>query len=623
MNHAYFLSRMEQGFIQKLESERIYAPWIQQGKQLVYIWNHNEIMKSIYAQLSGRERRLLLLLITHIGCEPFDWPKLEKHTQSLISGAEARVGLMLLVKKGLLFALRKSWGEQLYVMAHDGLAMWQQIVWSQEYEKLFWNGETQAVNEKGTVPAAEQERRQREIVLTNQGGTGLAHIIFQSLVYMSQNEMKLTKSGALTKRALHKWKEGLPLNDDTFQACGIKYAYMDVYSESIAVVLDFMIRLEIVLEKSEELVLQVEEIRHWLTLSEAEQNKRLYQLWKQLMFPAESWLQHIALLLERQPNEVWISTDDMLRWLRNCEVISENSFLHAEKLVEKLEAEWIHPLLAFGWLEKGRYSSQEQAHFYRWSQHPLASVAINDDSEGYLYIQPDFEVLVPPDVGFAVRWELSAMADHRHTDSMSLYQITKKSLQRGIETGRRIEQILAFLKQHSVDGIPEHVQFTIEQWAREFGYKAEMFDKQRDKSIIMETTGVVVSEMKEEQQMAIRKGFLDSRHLFIHLEMERQLPALEELYPELRAVPTAWLKDYRTYHLSTRREIIEKAMEWKTTLQIRGNGIDRVILPRKLHEVDETLQIIGVEEPYGNEINLFFGDCEEMRIIVPGLYEKY
>ncbi|MEK3722074.1 helicase-associated domain-containing protein [Paenibacillus sp. FSL H8-0034] len=616
MNHAYFLGRMEPGFIKKLETERIYAPWIQQGYPLVTIWSDIEIMKSIYGQLSERECRLLQLLVTHVGCEPFDWPKLERITHSLMSGAEARVGLLLLVEKGFLYALRKSWGEQLYVMAHDGLAMWQQILWNPDQERLFENGD------EHHAPVRKEQMKDKDIELTDQGGTGLVHNIFQSMVYMNQNEMRLTKSGTLSKRTLHKWKELLPLNDDTFKACGIKYAYMNVYSESIAVILDFMIRLQIVRQQAEELVLQAEEIRRWLRTSEAEQNKRLYLLWKELMFPAESWLQHAVLWLERLPNEDWISGDDILRWLKDCEVIPLNSVLHDEMLVEQLEAGWLNPLLAFGWLEKG-VSRQEQAHCYRWSQHPLAPVVSKDESEPYLYIQPDFEVLVPPNVGFAVRWELTAMADHRYTDSMSLYHITKKSLQRGIQTGRRVEHILAFLERYSADGIPEHVQFTIDQWAGELGFKEDVFDVDKETTIIMDISELTTPELESYPQLTHRTGFLDSRHSYIQLEMELQMPSLAELYPELRAVPTAWMKEYRTYHTSTRREITLKAMEWKTSLQIRGNGIDRVIIPRTLQEIDASWKITGFEVPHGNEINLFFSDCEEMRIIVPGVYEKY
>ncbi|WP_240417461.1 helicase-associated domain-containing protein [Paenibacillus periandrae] len=609
MNHAYFLGRMEPGFIKKLETERIYAPWIQQGYQLVTIWNDIEIMKSIYGHLSERERRLLQLLVIHVGCVPFEWPKLERLTHSLMSGAEARVGLLLLVEKGFLYVLRKSWGEQLYVMAHDGLAMWQQILWPQG------EGRYTAMNR--------EPLKYTDIELTDQGRTGLVHNIFQSMVYISQNDMKLTRSGALPKRTLLKWKKVLFLDDDAFKACGIQYAYMNVYSESIAVVLDFMIRLQIVRYQDEELVLQVEESRRWLCLSEAEQNERLYLLWKELMFPTETWLQHAVLVLEHLPNEEWISGDHILSWLRDCEVIPATSLLHDEMLVEQLEVLWLNPLLAFGWLEKGISMSQEETYCYRWSQHPLAEAVKKEDTARYLYIQPDFEVLVPPDVGFAVRWELAAVADHLYTDSMSLYHITKKSLQRGIQTGRRVEYILAFLEQHAVDGIPEHVQFTIDQWSAELGFKAGVFDIDKDSTIVMDTSESDMPKVEACQQLAHRKGLLDSRHSFIQLEMERQLPSLSELYSELRTVPAAWMKEYRSYHSSTRREITLKAMEWKTELQIRGNGIDRVIIPRMLQEIDGNWGVSGYDALHGKEISLLISDCDEMRIIVPGIYEKY
>lgn len=63
------------------------------------------------------------------------------------------------------------------------------------------------------------------------------------------------------------------------------------------------------------------------------------------------------------------------------------------------------------------------------------------------------------------------------------------------------------------------------------------------------------------------KGLIYSRHSTQYFEMERRLPELYELYPDLNSIPPMWLKDYRSYHPSTRKEMVEKAIEWKTMLQ--------------------------------------------------------
>jgi hypothetical protein len=707
MNHSYYLGRMQQGLKEKIEAESVYAGWIKQGLTLEHIWRDAAMMKVVYDQLSARERQVLLLLVTSIGCEPFDWVKLERLASASMSGAEAKVGFLLLLKKGLLHTFRKSWGEHLYVMAHDAMALWQQIVWAHEDRELL-------------IVSREDEASQ-SIEQSDASGVGLAHALFQSMVYISDNELKLTKNGTLHKRQLQKWAELLPLHEEWLRGCGIQYAYADVYPVSVAVVWDVLARLEVLEQGPEAIVLQEEGAKRWLLLSEAEQNKQLYAMWKQVVFPAESWLQHMVLLLERQPEAVWLKADGILQWLRKHGMAVEAPMMDDEQRLRQMEERWLLPLLAFGWIEKGQGSADEgSALLYRWRKHPLADVRLEDlaapaapeaaeameTSEaagGCLYVQPDFEVLVPPDAAFAVRWELSAIADHLHSDSMSVYIISKESLQRGLENGRRIDQIIAFLEQHAIYGIPENVKMTLAQWAKPFGkvrlvqalllrcedievakavnklpgvadcllepigQQAWLIQAERlesltallDKAgwmtgnlVIMdgsESSGKLLhrpimieaellaereterwpqSQLQSQLQLQTRlqqkagNGFIYSRQPFVHFEMELLLPAVEELYPNLKEVPTAWMKEYRLYHPTTRKEIVEKAIEWKTLLQIRIDGADHVLVPAKLQETRGTWSVTGLEEQQRKEICLFPGDWQEMRIILPGIYEK-
>jgi hypothetical protein len=513
------------------------------------------------------------------------------------------------------------------------------------------------------------------------------------MVYISQNELKLGKNGTLHKRQLQKWTQMLPIRDEWLRATGITYAYSNEYPASLAIVLDVMSRLQIVEIGSEQLSLNNEAAKHWLLMSEALQNKCIYELWKQVVFPAECWLQHAILLLERQPEKAWVSTESIMEWLRKHGMISKESKADDEARVEQLEGKWLLPLLAFGWLEKGTSSTERIGSLsqYRWRKHPLiaASVSVMTVGEGCFYVQPDFEVLVPPGTPSAIRWELSALADHRYTDCMSLYIISKPSLTKGMESGRGIDHMLKFLERHAIYGVPDNVKLTLEQWAKPYGkvriervlllrcedktvatsigklpgtaeclleavgdqawlvraeqlaILTELLDKAgwmtgklaiRDGSDspnkgrlqpLMIDTAVFTDLEEVQEQKAESNGFIYSRQPFIHFEMDPYLPAIEDAYPNIKNVPSAWMKQYRTYHPTTRKEMIETAMEWNTAVQICVDGSDRRVVPLKIKETRGTWSITGFEEPLYQEVCLFPEEWQEMRIVLPGLHEKY
>ncbi|MFD0680447.1 MULTISPECIES: helicase-associated domain-containing protein [unclassified Paenibacillus] len=682
MNHAFYLSKMPEALKSHIEAEAVYAPWLRRGETLDSIWGNSAIMETVYNQLSTREKKVLHFLVTSIGSEPFDWPKLEKLTSHVMSGAEAKVGFLLLLKKGLIYMFKKTWGEHVYVLAEDALAIWQQLILTADNK--------QALTRTTDTP----------IECVEQYNPGLASLLFQTLVFLDQNDMKLTKNGTLHKKQLQKWLDLLTIQDERFLGCSLKYAYADVYPVKLAVIMEFLFRLRLVEQRGEQLCLQELEVKRWLLLSEREQNKQLYFIWKMVAFPGPAWLQHAVLLLERQ-YEDWYAADDIPQWLRVQKIapFGNEENVAGQELLDQLEQQWIHPLLAFGWMEKGFAGADGRDVVYRWRIQPIESQADRTitEKEGF-YVQPDFEVLVPPNVPFAIKWELSAFADLQKADLVSVYKLGKESLQRGLEKGLQLEELLLFLEKQSLYGIPENVRLTLEQWAKPFG-KVKLSevlllrcedaavaeavkklpgcsdclleeiggqawivrtDQLKPLTELLNKAGWMTGKLKllananpsEQREARISlvsmkpledgiltsndttainygpvhiadKGFLYSRHTFMYFEMEQKMPDVRDLFPDLQGIPQGWMKDYRTYHASTRREMVELAMEWKTTLQVRHNGHDHIIAPRKLQETRGTWSMTGLEQSKLQEICLFPEDWQEMRIIVPGINDKY
>lgn len=85
-------------------------------------------------------------------------------------------------------------------------------------------------------------------------------------------------------------------------------------------------------------------------------------------------------------------------------------------------------------------------------------------------------------------------------------------------------------------------------------------------------------------------------------------------------VPSMWIKQLRTYHHSTRRELIEQALQWQTPIQLRMKQELRSFVPEKLELHDEGWAVVGLlrDELQLQTIRLTPDMWEEMRLIIPG-----
>jgi len=78
---------------------------------------------------------------------------------------------------------------------------------------------------------------------------------------------------------------------------------------------------------------------------------------------------------------------------------------------------------------------------------------------------PNFEIVVPRPTPRRV-WALSAFADLTRLDRVSSYELTLKSIGRGLSAGLSTAQIIGFLEQQGGELLPQNVAFEVDEWAR-------------------------------------------------------------------------------------------------------------------------------------------------------------
>ncbi|MCP1306005.1 helicase-associated domain-containing protein [Paenibacillus tyrfis] len=683
MNYAQLLMRMPHELKSRLEAETVYAPWLGQGASLGQLWTDPVVMETVCNRLGRSERTVLEAIVRRIGCEPFDDVELERAAAGPLSGAEVKMGLAGLLRRGIVFSFLKTWGEHLYLMPEDGFACWQTVLFPDLPSEL---GEAPGSAGLSPVPAFP-------------GEPNLAHDLFHSLVFAAEQGLKLTKNGTLHKKLLQKLSERVRLREEALEPLSLKYAYADTYSPKIALVLDMLLRLRLIVSEDVELKLGVEAVDLFLDQPLAAQMRRLYGVWKVLSLPASAWLQHAVLLLERVNGGTWITAEQLLERLEAFGLLS--GALEGGERAERtryLLRLWLEPLAALGFLEQSSDPICGPG-AYRWT----FSLGLRDEpagedeaEDGGFMVQPDFDILVPPDVAGKVRWELCCLANLVTRDQVSVYKLSKESVKRALENGRTAAEICDFLQRHALYGVPDHVRLSIGQWAKPYGktvftqalllrcgddetartvaklpaaspYVKEMLNGRdfliaaedaKPLTVVLEKAGFMPGlpaipaaqagtegemsasrfpKLSAEQTASMKnllsvepmdKGLIYSRNSVAFLRLQTRLPEASDVYPSLQDIPPTWLRDYRNYHLSTRKEIVEKAIEMRSVLQIRKNGTDFRIVPRKVQETRGTwcltgLGLSGGAQDETSEVRWLAEEWQEMRLILPGINDKY
>jgi hypothetical protein len=91
-----------------------------------------------------------------------------------------------------------------------------------------------------------------------------------------------------------------------------------------------------------------------------------------------------------------------------------------------------------------------------------------------IVVQPNFEVLAPPDIMPSVYITLCGLADLQNQDVMTTFGITGDAIQQALNRGETGESIRTFFKTHSATGLPEIVNALITECESKFG-EIELF----------------------------------------------------------------------------------------------------------------------------------------------------
>ncbi|WP_018751593.1 helicase-associated domain-containing protein [Paenibacillus sanguinis] len=619
-------------------------------------------------------RSALICLFSRFAGQPFKLEQARQAASGNLGGADILAALPLLLDSGVVSAVRKAWGEKLYYLPLPRLLG---IPYIEAYPPL-------------------REQDSEGITLRREAGAGLALDLFHCLAWIAKHGLRITAKGTIHQKERSRLQGLIGLCDEDVAGLGLNYPHADVYPPAFAVVLDMLLAGGLIVKDRPNWQLHFERLSSWLSRDSQEMNEQLLLELLQRYVPADTGLQHVALRLvaaDLQSGQ-WYSLDELLNSLQEHGLLDQELTTEQKSWIDA----WLEALCGFGFIELGGIMAEGTA--FRWllDREGLAllgrrsmvvseltrtgSPADDSSSEGKhglpirIIVQPDFEILVPPELPFTVRFELEACAEHITTDVMSVYRISRSAVEQAARLGRSVQDMLDFLSRYAVT-VPESVRNALEQWGKEIG-RTELVEAQLLRCVDVEAAeriasmaelggklerigplhfiviggqSVEIIKRLEAERLAPvssalvgseRRDYprlLDDHSVFAenkrphHLafdhtsetqgwiykgadlhfyEPEHRMPDLEELFPGLASLPSIWWKESRSYHLSTARKLVELALKWQARLKVNTGGERLICLPLSL-EGEEMWRL----KVRCLSISLEDGNEEAVRLLAP------
>ncbi|MED0679938.1 hypothetical protein P4S83_10210 [Aneurinibacillus thermoaerophilus] len=550
-----------------------------------YIKDARTIEKT-WQVLSREEKEVWLHFLFRVGEDIVTYRQMEEYAKA-VSPIVAYAGLTGLRRRGLIYTLRRLWGEVVYLAPYDVQRAWR--AW--------------------LLPRVLSETQAISVDAEFQSVTPLVHVLFRLLQTHRHKPIALTKKKTMTMKMRRVWQAVIPYAEEWFaplypEACGDGAARERFFLELLA-------EMDLLRERESETGLEY--IVHETAAArlfhgaEADVQRRVYQQVKEKLVrlgPCN------PVILD------WMEAKGVNTFSLNELQAAENRLLREKSQVNQSKhwqvfAENICPLLtAFGFISR---TGEGMDASMRWNMNLTANEENAVANYGIGYVQPTFEVLLLPHASYEVRWRLGRYAELVEQQEVWVFRLTRQSV-RAVKGEEENEALIRLLEQIQLE-VPDNVRVQLEQWMRsepsvmleqvvlvrcpdaetaqqlaalpEFApyWRARIGEKDfivdasqeaalreaftlREININQKSTAKEPSEAGRFPSHASHSiGLAENGY-----KIESVFPAFEDVLPELKDVPTIWYKNFQRYHHSTLRTLLMTARSLGIRLKLEINN---------------------------------------------------
>ncbi|GGD65156.1 helicase-associated domain-containing protein [Paenibacillus nasutitermitis] len=552
MNSRDIAERLDHAQKQKYASSKVWSA-------LDALWpealvDHRVLMRSLAAMPQPCADTLVLIL-QRFGSLPFQEEQLLLAGLPGVAGAEYRIGLIMLANAGIVFAVRKGWGEKLYFLPRDTYLPWHLACFAFD------------------VPAAQGAAQRTDIVYEEnedyvpQLGLQLLHVLAE----LVRTGMSKTVKGSLTKRTIEKCGSQIAIPAEKLSAAGLKAVPFTDCPLPLLFVMDIAVRMGWLEEDSEAFTLVRQPWMKWLNLSAEEREGGLLNF----------IIGQYALVDSDIAGAAAVTAGlEGLEWYLNADIEHKLAQISASPQEPPTAlTRWVELMTACGYMEQMGTTNGDR--YIRWLIDPSPPLAGNLHQYGeQVQISPDGDIYISPSASAAIRWELEMISERKSAERMTIYRLNEKTAVKAVQRGHSCQEIIAVLEKASGCPLPDPVRVAVHGWtARAKAPKDTDRGWQLPAERIPISTGM--------------KFFLLDPCALQAYELLTDTPSVKSLFDGLEEVSSRWLKQLGSYHVSTRRELLETALNWGTAVKLQREGGLQLFVPVEIREAEGQWAVHG------------------------------
>lgn len=551
--------------------------------------------------LTPYERAVLDHFIYYTGQDLLTYRQIEQKVNG-IKPHLFRIGLTGLRRKGMIYTIRRQWGEVAYVFPRNVEEAIYSSLTGEEMKVDFCLEEVQKTSAEKTT------------ILED------IYWLLDEFRTYPKHEISLTQKGMIQKKYIRAWKEKWPDRDPFLENCSLAFDHRETYTPQVVLVLDFLTHVGLLHWFEGSIQLELKKAEEWMKKSRKEMMIAFLEYWLLVYVPSSPWLtrylKDMYALLGGQASHT--NLEQKKTWIYLLALVENwegNYTLPAIKQVQmNLMEEVLVPLDGLGFIECGLSATKENV--WRWHE--------QEECADEIWLQPTLEVFCPRVVPYSFLWQLTRYLSFQSWEPMLILSISPAKVQGTMSGGELLREWLKWLESKSPNPIPHSFEeqllqlqnkqerilisdmtvIEIEdndlakaflQWPeiqklsvkqiQDTLFLLPLSDKEKVTEFVKKR-GIHLTQSaleKEESKRGKDVYLIKKRNLSkVMTNVENVIPDLMDAFPSWQRLPEMWKKQFHGYHDKTKREIVEQAIHHHFMLKIEDTaGRIHIIVPER------------------------------------------
>ncbi len=563
-----------------------------QYQHVFALLSSREFMHALYMALSRPEGLLLQHIIFYYSDQLFTLRQLEKSFSEIEGDSVIRlIGLTGLRRKGLLYTLRRPWGEEAFFIPG-------------QLEEPIYRMVLQNQGEDRIEPCEEPvEPFEWETPPLFVDAMSMLDKLAQQVYGMTQ----LNQNGTIQKRVIRQIEQSWQDRENIWE---VLYEHRESYKPQTAILLDYFTRYGVLQWTSQQVRLNRESAQLFFSCTKQQWLSSFLSYWLSIARFPHPWLARYAKdIVYCEENDTWFYVLDIIQQWE-----AHYSLPKITEVLQLAEEKVLKPLQVCGFIELGKTASGARV----WRKKSYIE-------ERHYWLQPNLELYAPQTLQLSALWHLLTLFDWQGWEQMLIFTLAESKVKRLLQEGFNISKWIEELRALSMDEIPDFLQLRLQDLkeAQHVIRAEEMtliylhdepmvvwFMKEAEErdwhciQVMKENVLIAREYAKEALQLLSDKGYAVSQEQqeetlesdveavqLIQQPSSLELNKLESIFPDWheavpawKQLPQLWKQQFQGYHHRTKLDMIKTAMNHYLDLKIEMNGQTHIIQPDALKD---------------------------------------